>query len=147
MRSETDLVKLTAQIRRAQAQIDSMTTKRQRILAKQQAADVLDSESDGKDDSPSDDTAAEEAKALKVIEQYKKDPKITKADRKLMKGACVDKKKQEKKDIHHANALAKVDNGVNDSDDDLNKNVEDLPLSSTNNRGKVQPAASNDVEL
>lgn len=101
MRAETDLVKITAQIRRAQAQIDSMTTKRQRILAKQQAADVLDSESDG-NESPDDDTAAEEAKALKVIEQYKKDPQITKADRKLMKGACVDKKKEERKNIHAA---------------------------------------------
>jgi len=36
-----------------------------------------------------------------------------------MKGACIDKKKQEKKSIHEAKKLAKVDNGVVDSDEDI----------------------------
>lgn len=119
MKQETDLVKLTEEIRRAQAEIDSMTSRRQRILAKQQARDVLNSDTDNDGyDTPSSDSAADEAQALKVIEQYRLDPNMSKADKKLLKGAVKDSKKREHEEKKKAKQLAAVDKRVIDSDEE-----------------------------
>eukprot|EP00352_Strombidinopsis_acuminata_P007108 CAMPEP_0176361760 /NCGR_PEP_ID=MMETSP0126-20121128/17970_1 /TAXON_ID=141414 ORGANISM="Strombidinopsis acuminatum, Strain SPMC142" /NCGR_SAMPLE_ID=MMETSP0126 /ASSEMBLY_ACC=CAM_ASM_000229 /LENGTH=119 /DNA_ID=CAMNT_0017717439 /DNA_START=1416 /DNA_END=1775 /DNA_ORIENTATION=- len=96
-----------------------MTSRRQRILAKQQARDVLNSDTDNDGyDTPSDDSAADEAKALKVIEQYRLNPEISKADKKLLKGAIMDRKKKEKHDKHKAAKSVAVDKQLLDSDEE-----------------------------
>lgn len=96
-----------------------MTSRRQRILAKQQARDVLNSETDNDGyDTPTSDTDADEAKALKVIEQYHLNPEISKTDRKLLKGAIMDSKKREKKTKKAASKQAQTDLKLHDSDEE-----------------------------
>lgn len=96
-----------------------MTSKRQRILAKQQARDVLNSETDGDGyDTPTSDSAADEAIALKVIEEYRKNPELSKTDRKLLKGALVTSKKKQKHEQRIQRTQATADLKLHDSDEE-----------------------------